>query len=102
MDELDVELGEWLIFELPTYTALERFRDRFRPRWDGWSHSDEQMWLFSLRLEEATDIAPLLREAQELLREIELADVRFCLDGRVYALDAALPGTTADLAARSK
>jgi hypothetical protein len=102
MDELDLELGEWLIFELSTYVALEAFRDRFRPRWDGWSHSDEQMWLFSLWLENDADIAALLREAQELLREIDLPNVRFCLDGRVYALEAALPRTTADLAARSK
>jgi hypothetical protein len=102
VDALDLDLEEFLIFELPTYPALEAFRDRFRPRRDGWSHGDEQMWLFSIRLEEEADLALLLREAQELVADLDLAAVRFCLDGRVYVLEAAVPARTADLAARSK
>lgn len=102
MDALDLELEDLLIFELPAYPALEAFRDRFRPRWDGWSHGDAQLWLFSVRLEERADLAALLRDAQELLADLKLPAIRFCLDGRVYVLEAARSRQAADLAARSK
>ena len=98
MDIVDFELDDIVIFELPTIEDMEAFRSRFRPRWDGWSDADAESWLFTARLEATSDLVPLLREAQELVAELELTDIRFCLDGRVYLLEAA----TADLASKSK
>lgn len=99
MDDLDFELDDSVIFELPTLQHVEAFSDRFRPRWDGWSDSDDPAWLFTAQLEKGADLAPLLREVQELIAELGLDAIRFCLDGRVYLLEAAV---AADLAARSK
>ena len=45
MDDSNLELDEIVIFELPTFPDLEAFCERFRPRWSGWSHADEQVWL---------------------------------------------------------
>jgi hypothetical protein len=85
MDDLDFELDDIVIFELPTFEDVEAFCDRFRPRWDGWSHADEQVWLVTADLGEgAGDLASLLREAQ-----LGLPAIRYCLDGRVYVLEAA-------------
>ena len=50
MDDFDFELDDIVMFELPTFPDMEAFCDRFRPRWQGWSHSDEHVWLFSARL----------------------------------------------------
>lgn len=89
MEDLDLELDDIVIFELPAFEDVEAFCERFRPRWAGWSHADEQVWLFTARLSTGDgDIASLLREAQELLSERRLAAVRYCLDGRVYVLEA--------------
>jgi hypothetical protein len=101
MDIPDFELDDVVIFELPTVEAVEAFRKRFRPRWDGWSDADGQVWLFTARLHPEADLAVLLREAHELSAELGLADVRFCLDGRLYVLDAPRPRRAADLAARA-
>lgn len=90
MDDLELDLDDIVIFELPTFDDIEAFCDRFRSRWDGWSQADEQVWLFSARLSTSDDsLASLLREARELLAELGLAAIRICVDGRVYALEAA-------------
>jgi hypothetical protein len=102
MDVLDFELDDVVMFELPSFEDAEAFRDRFRPRWDGWSDADDQVWLFAARLGEEADLATLLRQAQELVSDLGLTAVRFCLDGRVYMLEAARPRRSEDLAARSK
>jgi hypothetical protein len=102
MDDLDLELDDAVLFELPTYEDVEAFLDRIRPRWEGWSDAEEDVWLFTARLERSGDLAPLLREAQELIAELGLDAIRFSLDGRAYLLDAARPTREADLAARSK
>jgi len=99
MDILDFELDDVVIFELPTLGAVDAFRSRFRPEWDGWSDADGQLWLFTARLEAKSYLAALLREAQEVAAELGLAEVRFFLDGRIYALEAARPRGAADLAA---
>ena len=83
------DLDAVVMFELPTFEDTEAFRDRFRPRWEGWSDADEQGWLFTVRLDADSDLAGLLREAQKLLAELGLPTIRFCLDGRVYVLEAA-------------
>ena len=102
MDILDFELDDVVIFELPTAEAVESFRNRFRPTWDGWSDADEKVWLFTARLDPKADLAALLREAQELVTELGLAPVRFFLDGRLYMLEASHRSRSTDLAARSK
>jgi len=88
MDD-DYDFEDTLIFELPAFEDVEAFNDRFRQRWEGWSHADEDLWLFTAHVDGSGDIATLLREAQELVAELGLPSIRFCLDGRVYVLDAA-------------
>jgi hypothetical protein len=68
---------------------VEAFVDRFRPRWEGWTHADEDLWLFTAHLDGGGELASLLREAQELVGALGLAAIRFFLDGRVYVLEAA-------------
>ena len=97
--DLDLELDDAVLFELATQDDVEAFRDRIRPRWGGWSDADGDLWLFTAQLENGRDLAPLLREAQELLGELGHDAIRFCLDGRIYVLDAARSPRAARLAA---
>jgi hypothetical protein len=86
--DLDRELDDMVLFELPSLACNAAFSLRFRSRWPGWSAHDEAGWLFAAELIEDEDgLDVLLREAQELLEELELAEIRFCVDGRVYALE---------------
>jgi hypothetical protein len=90
MDDLDFQLNDVVVFELPTFEDVEAFCDRLRPQFPGWSRADEQVWLFAADLGTGQgDLTSLLREAQELLSELALPVIRFCLDGRVYLLEAA-------------
>ena len=92
MDELEIQLSDVVLFELPTFAAAQAFRVRLRPRWAGWSHDDEPVWLFAAELrDEADDLALLLREAQVVVAELDLPAIVFVLDGRSYALEAAEP-----------
>jgi len=92
VDVLDTELSDVVLFELPTFEAAQAFRVRLRPRWAGWSHTDEPVWLFAAALGgEAEDLAVLLREAQAVVSDLDLPAIVFCLDGRSYVLDAAEP-----------
>jgi hypothetical protein len=92
VDELDLQLSEIVLFELPTFEAAQAFRVRLRPRWHGWSHDDEGLWLFAAELGDESDaLALLLREAQDLLAHLELLAVVFMLDGRSYVLPEAEP-----------
>jgi hypothetical protein len=102
MDTLDFDLDDVVFFELPTFEHAEAFRERFRPRFDGWSDSDEEGWLFTVRLDAETDLAGLLREAQGLVAELGLAAIRFCVDGRIYMLVGARPACAADLVLSTK
>jgi hypothetical protein len=92
VDEFDLQFSDIVLFELPTFEAAQAFRVRLRPRWPGWSHSDEHGWLFAAELgAETDDLALLLREAQQLLAELDMWLAVFVLDGRSYALEAAEP-----------
>ncbi|HEY7421382.1 MAG TPA: hypothetical protein VH541_05165 [Gaiellaceae bacterium] len=92
MNELDIQLSEIVLFELPSFEAAQAFRVSLRPRWAGWSHNDEGLWLFAAELGDEPDaVALLLREAQELLADLDLLAVVFVLDGRSYVLPAAEP-----------
>ena len=90
MDELDLELSDVVLFELPSYEDSEAFRVHFRPRWSGWSVEDEQVWLFAVELgDSVVELPLLLREAQDLLADRALPAVRFVLDSRIYVLEPA-------------
>lgn len=92
MDEIELQLSEVVLFELPTFEAAQAFRVRLRPRWPGWSHNDEPVWLFAAELgDEADNLALLLREAQAVVSDLDLPAIVFSLDGRSYVLDAAEP-----------
>ena len=92
MDQFDIQLSDVVLFELPTFEAAQSFRVSLRPRWPGWSHDDEGLWLFAAEIGDETDgLAQLLREAQEQLAELDLLATVFVLDGRSYVLAAAEP-----------
>jgi hypothetical protein len=90
MDELDLQFSDVVVFELPGFEDAQAFRVRLRSRWPGWSHHDEQGWLFAAELGTDPDALPLLlREAQELLAELDLPAICFVLDNRIYVLEPA-------------
>ncbi|HEY4237534.1 MAG TPA: hypothetical protein VGM45_09390 [Gaiellaceae bacterium] len=92
MEKLDLQFSDVVLFELPTFEAAQAFRVSLRPRWPGWSHDDEGLWLFAAEVGDETDgLALLLRQAQELLAELDLLPIVFVLDGRSYVLAAAEP-----------
>jgi hypothetical protein len=92
MDELELQLSDVVLFELPTFEDAQAFRTRLRPRWHGWSLADDDIWLFAAELgPEADGLALLLREAQNLIVERELPPVRFVVDNRVYVLEPVEP-----------
>lgn len=92
MEQLDLQFSDVVLFELPTFEAAQAFRVSLRPRWPGWSHDDEGLWLFAAEVGAETDgLALLLRQAQELLAELDLLAIVFTLDGRSYVLAAAEP-----------
>lgn len=92
MEHLDTQLSDVVLFELPTFETAQAFRTSLRPRWPGWSHDDEGLWLFAAEIGDETDgLALLLRQVQELLAELELLAIVFVLDGRSYVLAAAEP-----------
>ena len=101
MDDLDLQLDDVVLFELPTRELVEAFRRRIRPRWDGWSDTEEDVFLFTAELRESGDVAPLLREAERIVSELGPTEIAYCVDGRVYALEAARSGAAA-LATKSK
>jgi hypothetical protein len=90
VEQLDLQFSDVVLFELPTFEAAQAFRVSLRPRWPGWSHDDDGLWLFAAEVGAETDgLALLLREAQELLAELDLLAIVFTLDGRSYVLAAA-------------
>ncbi len=92
MEQLDLQFSDVVLFELPTFEAAQAFRVGLRPRWPGWSHDDDGLWLFAAEVGAETDgLALLLRQAQELLAELDLLAIVFVLDGRSYVLAASEP-----------
>ncbi len=92
MDVIETQLSDVVLFELPTFAAAQAFRVNLRPRWPGWSHDDDGLWLFAAEVGDETDgLAMLLRQAQELLAELDLLAIVFVLDGRSYVLPAGEP-----------
>jgi hypothetical protein len=89
MDTCEPELSEVVLFELPAFVNVARFCAGLRPRWRGWSRRDEDVWLVATELgAEDGELALLLRRAQALVREFGLSAIQFCVDDRVYALEA--------------
>ena len=92
MEQLDLQFSDVVLFELPTFEAAQAFRVSLRPRWPGWSHDDEGLWLFAAEVGDESDgLALLLRQAQELIAELDLLAIVFVLDGRSYVLAAGEP-----------
>jgi hypothetical protein len=102
MDDLDLQLDDVVVFELPTHEHADAFCDRIRPRWEGWSDAEGDIWLFTAQLQTSLDLGPLLRETEQLAAELGLETIRFFLDGRVYLLEAERTLYVADVAAGSK
>jgi hypothetical protein len=86
--DLDLQLDDLVLFELPTPACSAAFSARLRSRWPGWSAHDDAGWLFAVDLFGGGELAPLLREAQQLLEALAVPAIQFCLDGRVYTLEA--------------
>jgi hypothetical protein len=92
MDEFEQQFSDVVLFELPTFEDTQAFRARFRSRWGGWTHEDQEVWLFAAELTgTGNELSQLLREAQDLLSDRGIPAIRFVLDGRVYALESAEP-----------
>src|SRR5262249_46289433 len=90
MHDLDLQLDSGVLFELPSLADSDAFSARLRSRWPGWSDADEGVWLFTAELRgNEGDLAELLRTAEELLIELGLTAIRFCVDGRLYVLEPA-------------
>jgi hypothetical protein len=86
--ELDLQLDDVVLFELPTVECSAAFTVQLRPRWPGWATHDPGGWLFAAELQgDECELARLLREAQDLLEELGVPAIRFYLDGRVYVLE---------------
>ena len=102
MNDLDLQLDDVVIFELRAQEHVDAFCRRIRPRWEGWSDTEEDVCLFTAELDGSGDLAPLLREVQQLVAELGLTVISYWLDGRVYVLEAAPPRAAADLATKSK
>ena len=71
MEQLDLQFSDVVLFELPTFEAAQAFPAEVGAETDG--------------------LALLLRQAQELLAELDLLAIVFTLDGRSYVLAAAEP-----------
>src|SRR5262249_38039011 len=92
MDDLEIQISDVVLFELPTWEAAQAFRVRLRPRWPGWSHDDEPVWLFGAALTDEPDsLALLMRGAQPLVADLDLPAIVFVLDGRSYVLETGEP-----------
>jgi hypothetical protein len=90
MYELDLQLDDVVLFELPTVECSAAFTVRLRSRWPGWATHDPGGWLFAAELQgDEGELARLLREAQDLLEELDVLAIRFYLDGGVYVLEPA-------------
>jgi len=88
MDDLDLQLDDVVLFEVPTLADCDAFSARLRSRWPGWSEADEGVWLFTAELRGGDgELAELLRAVEALLVELGLTTIRFCVDGRIYLLE---------------
>jgi hypothetical protein len=89
MTDDDVAMSELVLFVLPSRGDVDLFCAALRPRWRGWSAEDGDVWLVTAELSAVPgDLANLLREAQAVIAELGLPTILFCLDDRVYLLDA--------------
>ena len=88
MDELDLQLDDIVLFELPSVECSAVFPVQVRSRWPGWATHDPDSWLVAAELVGGEgELARLLREVQGLLEELGVGAIRFYLDGRVYVLE---------------
>jgi hypothetical protein len=89
MEDETNELSDVVLFELPTCADIDRFHERIRPRWRGWTTRDDEVWLVAAEPSaDAADFAVLLREVEAYVAETGLHAIRFCVDGRFHILEA--------------
>jgi hypothetical protein len=89
MDAEPVELNDLVFFELPTCADTASFYARIRPRWQGWTTGDDDVWLVAAEVAvDDTDLALLLREVEAYVAETGLHAIRYWLDGRAHIMEA--------------
>ena len=82
-------MSELVLFELPTRDDVDVFCAALQPRWRGWSTVDGDVWLVAVELNpEEEDLANLLREAESAIADLGVDEIHFCVDDRVYCLEA--------------
>jgi hypothetical protein len=90
MEDGAYELSDVVLFEIPKGADVNQFYARIRFRWDGWTGSDDDVWLVAAELKaDATDFAELLREVEAYVADTGLQAIRYCVDGRFHVMRAA-------------
>ena len=75
-------------FELPTHSAAAGLWQHLHGERSAWTEPRHDAWLVFAELQEADDLAVLLRSAEEWLAATHLRAIRFSVDERVYVLAA--------------
>lgn len=89
MDDEPLELDDLVFFELPACADTAGFYARIRPRWQGWTTGEDDVWLVTAEVaDDDTDLALLLREVEAYVAATGLHAIRYWLDGRVHIMEA--------------
>jgi hypothetical protein len=92
--------NDLLLFDVATHSAAEQLARRLRGTWSTWTESHDYGWTVGIELRPvADDLAFVLREAAEWVRDCGFRGVTFVLDGRAYVLWAAADATARTAAA---
>jgi len=75
-------------FELPTHFAAAALWQHLHGERSAWTEPRDDAWLVFAELQEADDLAVLLRGAEEWLATTRLGAIRFSVDDRMYVLAA--------------
>ena len=83
-------LSEIVLFEVPANRFAKQLFDYVAPKHLAWQQSEEEGSVVGVVLNpEADDLALLLRAVQAWIQRLNLAAIRFELDGRTYVLESA-------------
>lgn len=98
MEDVIAQMSEVVLFEIPACTDVDRFFERIRPRWPGWTRREADVWLVAARVKaDDNDLAVLLRKVEAYVAEAGLQAIRYCLDDRFYIVEAPALGASAAL-----
>jgi hypothetical protein len=75
-------------FELPTHSAAAALWQHLHGERSAWTEPRHDSWLVFAELQEADDLAVLLRGAEEWPGTTLLGAIRFSVDDREYVLSA--------------